>query len=193
MKLGSPTIHLSVSSFELTWIWQKSITFRDANFHLICQHATVFTFGHGARLTYAKRFVNRHRIDRGGEIAYHDAGHLLFYALIPCQQLPLHLNALHSTAASILRALRLHNYIFDQGIWLDQSKWMSIGIKLIRVHSRVHFLHGICLPIASYLPPDFHPCHLPHAHLTSLETYRPYVSCCQSRYCLSISAKQNFS
>nr|AIA61117.1 lipoate-protein ligase B [Cyanidiaceae sp. MX-AZ01] len=183
------TIHLSLSSFELTWMWQKSITFRDAHFHLICQHPIVYTLGHAAYFTYPVKNANRHRIDRGGEIAYHDGGHLLFYALTSCKQLDQHLQQLYLVASRPLRAFRL-SFSIHQGIWLNQFKWMSIGIKVIRFR---RCFHGFCLPIEGYIPMQFNPCHITSTYLVNLEAFLVHVSFSQCRYYLSISAEQNFS
>nr|YP_009968388.1 lipoate-protein ligase B [Cyanidiococcus yangmingshanensis]QMX77489.1 lipoate-protein ligase B [Cyanidiococcus yangmingshanensis]UNJ15913.1 lipoate-protein ligase B [Cyanidioschyzonaceae sp. 3]WDB00398.1 lipoate biosynthesis protein B [Cyanidiococcus yangmingshanensis] len=183
-------VHLSISSFELTWMWQKSITFRDAHLNLICQHPKVFTLGHAASSIYPAKYVNRHRIDRGGEIAYHDCGHLLLYVLTSCPQVTHHIHTLHLVALRLLHVWRLQAIVSSHlGIWLFKDKWMSMGLKILQGRS----LHGICLPIEGHLPPQFEACNIASTYLVNLEAYLCHISFQQCRYYLAISTKQNFS
>ncbi|MCR4336216.1 MAG: lipoyl(octanoyl) transferase LipB [Candidatus Omnitrophica bacterium] len=124
---------------------------------LLCEHPSVLTLGRLAQEGYilfpkdelARRGVEVHHIDRGGEVTLHSPGQLVVYPILDLRNyqkdLKEYLSKLEQVAIDFLKGFDI---VADRnpgktGVWVGDHKIMSVGVA---VKKWVTF-HGLALNI----------------------------------------------
>nr|UNJ15671.1 lipoate-protein ligase B [Cyanidiaceae sp.] len=145
-------------NFETAWAAQKTLVFiqikkiQNKTLFFYLRHPHMYTLGHKANKEYIffcsnDNLVNLHRIDRGGEVTYHDYGQIIIYGLLRLKKVNRNVNIY---IASLEQPLK-HIFLFyktkstkiykSPGVWIGSKKIVSLGIKIIQ---RTTF-HGLSI------------------------------------------------
>lgn len=209
------TYEYSIINFETSWILQKSLLFRKKlkiinnkkyrtlfNLAIILKHPCIYTSSF-KRLDISTNFhmitkiTNFHTIDRGGKISYHDPGQIICYCitdlLIYQSNLKIYLNILHSLIKNLLSLYKIKTSKFQfshlPGVWLQNSKIASIGIKIINWFS----MHGFSINLNINLKniKNIHLCGIPEVNLINLIKLIYKISDNQIKHRLILTIKTN--
>lgn len=147
---------------------------------LFVEHDRVMTLGanfHEQNLLltleeYGKRGIDVEKVDRGGDVTFHNPGQLVIYPIfdtaIAGRDLHRWLRALEETMLQTCAALGLSARRFQPhtGAWIDDRKVAAIGVKIRRWVS----MHGIALNCNNDLSPFqwIIPCGIENYGVTSL-------------------------
>ena len=116
------------------------------------KHPKIYTLGHRANKKYISFcsnsfLLNLHRVDRGGEVTYHDYGQIIIYNLTHLQKINTNVNTYIANLEQLCQSMLLFyktkstkNYK-SPGIWIGPKKIAALGIKIIQ---RTTF-HGLSI------------------------------------------------
>ena len=168
-------------SMELQKEIHSSVANGSPDHLLLLQHDHVITMGRTANPNdilvdpnvLEKLNISVHQTDRGGEVTYHGPGQLIGYPIINLRKQKLgpldYLEILKTALSVVINAHGLQSNFKNvpTGVWVNDSKIASLGIKV----SRGVTLHGFALNVNTDL--DFFdyiiPCGLPEAKSTSMK------------------------
>nr|WDB00020.1 lipoate biosynthesis protein B [Cyanidium sp. THAL103] len=209
------TYEYSIINFETSWILQKSLLFRKKlkiikdkkyrtlpNLAIILKHPYIYTSSFkkidiSSNFHMVMKIINFHTIDRGGKISYHDSGQIICYCitdlLIYQNNLKKYLNILHSLIKKLLSLYKIKTSQFESshlpGIWLQNSKIASIGIKIINWIS----MHGFSINLNINLKniKDINLCGIPRINSINFIKLMHKISDNQIKYRLILTIKTN--
>ena len=150
------------------------------NLLLLLEHPHVYTLGRRGNPSHillpagelARKSVDVHHVDRGGEVTYHGPGQLVAYPIIDLRQWgrgPLkYVRALEQVIVDTLaeHGIKAESSPRPTGVWVGDAKIAAIGVKV----SRGVTTHGLALnvdPDLSYFE-GIVPCGMPHVQVTSM-------------------------
>nr|NP_045070.1 lipoate biosynthesis protein B [Cyanidium caldarium]O19898.1 RecName: Full=Probable octanoyltransferase; AltName: Full=Lipoate-protein ligase B; AltName: Full=Lipoyl/octanoyl transferase; AltName: Full=Octanoyl-[acyl-carrier-protein]-protein N-octanoyltransferase [Cyanidium caldarium]AAB82691.1 unknown [Cyanidium caldarium] len=151
-------IRYGLLNFETSWVHQKTMVFiqirkrQKKKLSIYLKHPQVYTLGHRANKEYISfcsnnTLVNLHRVDRGGEVTYHDYGQVIIYNITHLQKINRNVNIyianLEQLGKRILLLYKTKSTKKEKfpGIWIQQKKIVALGIKIIQ---RTTF-HGLSI------------------------------------------------
>ena len=159
-------IDLGRTNFKETWDLQKKLVDLRVNDKipdtiLITEHEPVITMGRGtsvknllvSREELAKRGVEVHQIERGGDITYHGPGQIVVYPIIDLDSRGRDLHAyLRDLEEVVIKTLKEYDLNAATkrgmtGVWVDNHKLAAIGVAVRRWVS----YHGLALNITTDL------------------------------------------
>ncbi len=143
--------HKGLADYEPCIEEMKKLVESQPNYHSIwvLEHKPVFTIGISEKGIEENKKLNPPLIktDRGGKTTYHGPGQKIFYFILSLKNLPfkpteLTKNVLQETS-SVLNDYGLNNKINleDPGIYLDNKKLASVGMRIRRNYS----YHGLSI------------------------------------------------
>ena len=153
---------------------------------LLLEHPPTITLGRGSdesdlltsEADLRARGISVERVDRGGEITYHEPGQLVGYPILDLRQ---HGQDLHKYLRDLeevlIRTLAVYGLVGERvagrtGVWVQDRKIAALGLKVSRWVS----LHGWALNITPDLTPfrrDIVPCGISDRDVTSLAELLP--------------------
>ena len=124
---------------------------------LILEHEHVYTIGKSGKqsdILYPKdklieKDINVYWIDRGGQTTYHGPGQLILYPILNIAELAInpikYIRLLEKLVIMTLNEFKINAYTMPglTGVWVDNAKIASIGIKVTRGITT----HGLSLNI----------------------------------------------
>lgn len=179
-------VNLGLVDYLKVWELQKTIAeqviARDrGNTLFLAEHPNVYTIGR--RGNREDIFLNEselnnigisiYNVDRGGEVTYHGPGQLVAYPIINLKEWGSPLHYVRTLEQIILNTLK--NYDMNgelteglTGVWIEQKKIGSIGVKIKRGVS----YHGLSLNINTNLAfyRNILPCGYSGKDVTSMES-----------------------
>ena len=190
-------LSLGCVDYLQAWDLQKSLHERVVvgvlpNLLLLLEHPHVYTLGRRGSPSdilvssdvLARKGVEVHHVDRGGEVTYHGPGQLVGYPIMSLRALgggPLrYVRGLEEVIIATLADFGIAAESAERptGVWVGEAKIAAIGVKV----SRGVTTHGFALnvdPDLSYF--DYIvPCGMPESRITSMSAQRPGVADVQS-------------
>jgi lipoyl(octanoyl) transferase len=178
-------VHAGEVPYLTAWSWQRDLAARRrageiGDVLLLLEHPRVYTLGRRAdedNLVFdaeerARRGIELHRIDRGGDVTYHGPGQLVGYPIwrLDGPRVVDHVRALETInlelAASFgITAERIEGL---SGVWVDGAKLTAVGVH---VTAAAVTTHGWATNVVTDLT-DFAgivPCGIADRPVTSLE------------------------
>ena len=183
-------LSLGRTGYLSTWDLQKRLHSRVVegellNVLLLLEHPHVYTLGRRGNASdilatpevLARKDVEVHHVDRGGEVTYHGPGQLVGYPIINLRAWgggPLkYVRALESALVATLADFGIAAQSAERptGVWVGDAKIAAIGVKI----SRGVTTHGFALNVDPDLSYFDHivPCGMPDVRVTSMSTLRP--------------------
>ncbi|MCC5638506.1 lipoyl(octanoyl) transferase LipB [Nostoc sp. CHAB 5844] len=173
-------------------LWQRSLLaerIQDPSLDdvlILLEHPPVYTLGQGATLEFLKFDLDKthfdvHRVERGGEVAYHCPGQLVGYPILNLQRYRKDLHwYLRQLEEVIIQVLAIYGLVGDRipgftGVWLENRKVAAIGIKVSRWIS----MHGFALNVCPDMTGFQHivPCGIANKPVASLAEWIPGITC----------------
>lgn len=177
---------LGVQPYQQTWQAMRDFTQQrqpnTVDELWLLEHNPVFTQGQAGK---AEHIINPREIpvvhtDRGGQVTYHGPGQLIAYPLIDLQRQQINIRQLvtnlEKCVIDVLATLSIpaHARCEAPGVYVDQSKICSIGLRVRRGYS----YHGIALNVAMDLTPFsyINPCGFQGLKMAQISDYHPAIS-----------------
>ena len=137
------------------WDWQRDLAARRAadeigDVLLLLEHPRVYTLGRRAGDTNlvfdeaerARRGIELHRIDRGGDVTYHGPGQLVGYPIfrLAGPRVVDHVRALEALNLAVLASYGVAGQRVDgySGVWVDTVKVTAIGVHVTAGYVTTH-------------------------------------------------------
>ncbi len=177
-------VHAGVVDYLTAWSWQRELAARRAadeldDVLLLLEHPRVYTLGRRAdedNLVFdaaerARRGIELHRIDRGGDVTYHGPGQLVGYPVFRLDgpRVVDHVRALEEVNLRVAASYGIVGRRIDgfSGVWVDDAKLTAVGVH---VSARSVTTHGWATNVTTDLD-DFRgivPCGIADKPVTSL-------------------------
>ena len=200
MTLSKPVVtfrDLGVIAYREAWDYQERLfaglmqrkLSGDSQFPgylLFCEHPPVFTLGKSGSAEnllidepgLAKRGIEFHRINRGGDITFHGPGQIVGYPIVDLEQLKLGVKTyIEMLEEAVIRLLKMYGITAGRlpgatGVWLDSDspssarKICAIGVRASRYITMHGFAFNVNTDLSYYQ--YIHPCGFIDKGVTSM-------------------------
>ena len=154
---GAPitVVRAGTVPYLTAWDWQRELAARRqagevGDVLLLLEHPRVYTLGRradGSNLVFdeaerARRGIELHRIDRGGDVTYHGPGQLVGYPIfrLAGPRVVDHVRALEELNLRVLRSYGVEGERVDgySGVWVGDVKVTAIGVHVTAGYVTTH-------------------------------------------------------